>query len=201
MSYLWSSAAATPGALSAAPSLATQRSLGLSTQGSLLATQRSLLATQASGGLKFSEGGAGVCVKRSEGGVAVAPAVAPAGIKPAAAAAPVAHANAHAHAHAHTHTVAPPRPSVIAEAVDAAADEFANLGPRDVHPWHKPAQPSHEAMKASPHRPVFVTANPIAGSQVRFVCMLSLRLACCVQNEHVGANRTGARDKHRVADV
>jgi hypothetical protein len=52
---------------------------------------------------------------------------------------------------------------VIAETYDAWAD----LGPRDVHPWHRPAQPSHEDIKASPHYPVFITANPMAGSQVR----------------------------------
>jgi hypothetical protein len=52
---------------------------------------------------------------------------------------------------------------VVAETYDAWAD----LGPRDVHPWHRPAQPSHEDIKASPHYPVFITANPMAGSQVR----------------------------------
>lgn len=52
-------------------------------------------------------------------------------------------------------------PTVIAEAVGAF-----ELGPRDVHPWHKPAQPSHDAMRASPHHPVFVTPNPMAGTQV-----------------------------------
>lgn len=44
---------------------------------------------------------------------------------------------------------------------------FYDLGPRDVHPWHKPAMPSHEDIKSSPHYPVVVTANPMAGSQVR----------------------------------
>jgi hypothetical protein len=40
------------------------------------------------------------------------------------------------------------------------------LGPRDVHPLHKPAQPTHEEIKASPHFPVVVTANPMVKNQV-----------------------------------
>ncbi|KAI8472123.1 MAG: hypothetical protein J3K34DRAFT_217390, partial [Monoraphidium minutum] len=43
---------------------------------------------------------------------------------------------------------------------------YYNLGPKEVHPWHKPALPSREAVKDSPHYPVVVTANPMAGSQV-----------------------------------
>ena len=52
-------------------------------------------------------------------------------------------------------------PLVIAEAVNPL-----DLGPRDVHPWHRPAAPSHEDIKASPHYPVYITPNPMAGSQV-----------------------------------
>ncbi|KAI8468504.1 MAG: hypothetical protein J3K34DRAFT_522883 [Monoraphidium minutum] len=54
--------------------------------------------------------------------------------------------------------------AVLAEA--ACDTSFAELGPRDVHPWHRPAVPSQDAMKASPHYPVVVTANPMAGAQV-----------------------------------
>lgn len=54
-------------------------------------------------------------------------------------------------------------PTITVEAVE---EEPVVLGPRDVHPWHKPAQPSHDEIKASPHYPVYVTANPMAGSQV-----------------------------------
>jgi hypothetical protein len=54
-----------------------------------------------------------------------------------------------------------PRATIEVEAV-----EVFDLGPRDVHPWHRPALPSHDDIKASPHYPVVVTANPMAGSQV-----------------------------------
>ncbi|GBF99475.1 hypothetical protein Rsub_12143 [Raphidocelis subcapitata] len=52
-------------------------------------------------------------------------------------------------------------PVVFVEAVNAA-----DLGPRDVHPWHRPAVPSHADIKASPHYPVYITPNPMAGSQL-----------------------------------
>lgn len=37
--------------------------------------------------------------------------------------------------------------------------------PGQVHPWHQPAMPSHEAFHQNPTRPVIVTANPIVSSQ------------------------------------
>ncbi|GBF87353.1 hypothetical protein Rsub_00064 [Raphidocelis subcapitata] len=67
------------------------------------------------------------------------------------------------------------RPTVIAEALpadspsprqrDAHPEGFYGLGHNDVHPFHKPAQPSREAMRASPHYPVVVTKNPIVEGQ------------------------------------
>jgi hypothetical protein len=78
-------------------------------------------------------------------------------------------------------------PTIIAEAVgaDAAPDaepcaapaapkrkigpspQLQLMDPREVHPLHKPAQPTPEEIKASPHYPVVVTANPMVAGQVR----------------------------------
>jgi hypothetical protein len=77
----------------------------------------------------------------------------------------------------------PAAPTIIAEACSAsdcsstAADQqldrsdehisgYYDLAPKEVHPFHRPAMPSQEAMRASPHHPVVVTANPMAGGQV-----------------------------------
>lgn len=82
----------------------------------------------------------------------------------------------------------PAVPLIVAEAVE----DFSELGPRDVHPWHRPAQPSHEAIKASPHRPVFVTANPMAGEQVR------ARAAPRAQRTAGGAGRAGGGGRQGI---
>lgn len=47
-----------------------------------------------------------------------------------------------------------------------AVEHFFDLGPREVHPWQRPAVPSPEALAKSPHYPVVVTANPMVKDQV-----------------------------------
>jgi hypothetical protein len=46
---------------------------------------------------------------------------------------------------------------------------FFELGPREVHPWHKPAMPSQEQLQNSLNSPVIVTPNPMVKQQVRAV--------------------------------
>jgi hypothetical protein len=43
---------------------------------------------------------------------------------------------------------------------------FFDLGPREVHPWHKPAMPSQEKLQQSISSPVIVTPNPMVKEQV-----------------------------------
>ncbi len=40
------------------------------------------------------------------------------------------------------------------------------LGPREVHPFHAAAAPTHEDIKRSLHYPLVVTPNPMAAPQV-----------------------------------
>jgi hypothetical protein len=44
---------------------------------------------------------------------------------------------------------------------------FFECGPREVHPWQRPAMPSQEKILASPNYPVVVTPNPMFKQQVR----------------------------------
>jgi hypothetical protein len=44
---------------------------------------------------------------------------------------------------------------------------FFELGPREVHPFHKPAMPSQEQLQNSLNSPVIVTPNPMVKQQVR----------------------------------
>jgi hypothetical protein len=44
---------------------------------------------------------------------------------------------------------------------------FFELGPREVHPYHKPAMPSQEQLQISITSPVIVTPNPMVKQQVR----------------------------------
>jgi len=46
---------------------------------------------------------------------------------------------------------------------------FFDCGPREVHPWQRPAMPSHEKLQQSANYPVLVTGNPVAREQVRVV--------------------------------
>jgi hypothetical protein len=73
---------------------------------------------------------------------------------------------------------------VLSIGIDPESNDFPDLGPRDVHPWHAAALPSHDAMRASPHYPVFVTANPMAGTQASTLLLLWLAgcfdlFVCC----------------------
>eukprot|EP00878_Enallax_costatus_P035411 GHUV01039469.1.p2 GENE.GHUV01039469.1~~GHUV01039469.1.p2 ORF type:complete len:108 (-),score=1.10 GHUV01039469.1:41-364(-) len=59
---------------------------------------------------------------------------------------------------------------VVAEA-STALEECAGgfrLAPGEVHPWHLPAMPSQEKLRASPTYPVLVSPNPMTTTQVRF---------------------------------
>lgn len=40
------------------------------------------------------------------------------------------------------------------------------LAPGEVHPWHLPAMPSQEKLRASPTYPVVVSPNPMTNTQV-----------------------------------
>lgn len=44
---------------------------------------------------------------------------------------------------------------------------FFDCGPREVHPWQRPAMPSQETLQRSANYPVLVTPNPMAAAQVR----------------------------------
>lgn len=94
-----------------------------------------------------------------------------------------------AHAYASVggkHTMDSGRPVIIVEAVTAERTasssssasssgsipehmrhiEIPELGTREVHPFHRPAQPTREEIRASPHYPVMVTPNPMVADQV-----------------------------------
>lgn len=43
---------------------------------------------------------------------------------------------------------------------------FFDCGPREVHPWQRPAMPSQERLQRSANYPVLVTPNPMAPAQV-----------------------------------
>lgn len=48
----------------------------------------------------------------------------------------------------------------------AHIEGFFDLGPREVHPWHKAAMPTQEQLQQSTNAPVIVTPNPMVKQQV-----------------------------------
>eukprot|EP00882_Tetradesmus_deserticola_P021949 GHRQ01023802.1.p1 GENE.GHRQ01023802.1~~GHRQ01023802.1.p1 ORF type:complete len:144 (-),score=0.44 GHRQ01023802.1:87-518(-) len=70
---------------------------------------------------------------------------------------------------------------------------FFELGPREVHPWHKPAMPSQEQLQSSANSPVIVTPNPMVMQQVCAGCWYVARMARSCTS---GANRLASSKSH-----